>query len=282
MKWRSLTYLSLWLSAFTLHATPLYWTAEKAGTQLMLLGSIHVGRADLYPLPKPVMQFLSSSDALVVEADISTPPSLDYPSQKSTQDWLTDEQRKKLNHIAEQLRLNPDRLLSLPPWRSALFLQYAQLKKLGYQASQGIDHYLIEQAQNERIPVIGLESAQQQLDILAYGEEDGLHLLLSALEDFTAMPTRLKRLVKAWKQGDAEQLQRLSDTQSLPDALQHRLLYERNQRWAEQLSDQQKFASGHRYLVVVGALHLLGPNNVLEYLHQQGFTLSSPTPSSSY
>lgn len=276
MKWRSLTYFSLWLSAFTLHATPLYWTAEKAGTQLMLLGSIHVGRADLYPLPKPVMQFLSSSDAIVVEADISIPPSLDYPSQKSTQDWLTHEQIKKLNHIAEQLKLNPERLLSMPPWRSALFLQYAQLKNLGYQASQGIDHYLIERAQDEQIPVIGLESAQQQLDMLANSEDEGLNLLLSALEDFTAMPTRLKRLVKAWKQGDAEQLQRLGDTQSLPETLQHTLLYERNQHWAKRLSDPDNFTSGNRYLVVVGALHLLGPNNLLDYLKQQGYTLSAP------
>lgn len=280
MKWLPLTCFGLWLSTFSLHATPLFWTAEKAGTQLMLLGSIHVGREDLYPLPKPVMQFLSSSDAIVVEADIHSSPQLDYPNQQRTEQWLTKPQITQLKHIAQKIELNPKTLLTLPPWRSAILLQYSQLKKLGYQVDLGIDHYLIERAQDEQIPVIGLESAQQQLDMLANSEDEGLNLLLSAIEDFTTTPSRLKLLVQAWKNGNAKQLQRLSDAQSLPDTLQHTLLYERNQRWAKQLSDPDNFTSGNRYLVVVGALHLLGPNNLLDYLEQHGYTLSAPNSTS--
>ena len=46
------------------------WQASAGKGRLSLLGSIHFGRADMYPLPRVMMNRFRQAEALVVEADV--------------------------------------------------------------------------------------------------------------------------------------------------------------------------------------------------------------------
>lgn len=49
---------------------PPFYEFSYQGKTVYLLGSIHVGRPDFYPMPKVVESAFDSAEALVVEADI--------------------------------------------------------------------------------------------------------------------------------------------------------------------------------------------------------------------
>jgi hypothetical protein len=79
--------------------------------------------------------------------------------------------------------------------------------------------------------------------------------------------------VAAWRQGDTQGLERLlnEDFKDFPD-LRRRLTVDRNRHWLERivpmLNDNQD------YLVVVGALHLVGTGGLIDLLQKRGWQVS--------
>lgn len=105
----------LWLFIQPLHAEPLYWSATKGSTQLILLGSLHVGSDQLYPLPDQLAQKLKQSAGLVVETDIRHQSNITLPATTlSSEQVLSDEQLFVLDGIAQQLRLDASRSANSP------------------------------------------------------------------------------------------------------------------------------------------------------------------------
>ena len=49
----------------------MFWKASSGTNVIYLLGSVHVGSKDMYPLPTEVQDAFESSTALVVEVDIN-------------------------------------------------------------------------------------------------------------------------------------------------------------------------------------------------------------------
>ena len=77
-------------------------------------------------------------------------------------------------------------------------------------------------------------------------------------------------LVGAWKAGDTVALAGLlsDEFDEFPD-LYRRLTVDRNRAWVGRLSDL--LDEPDDYLVVVGALHLVGENSVIDLLEQRGY-----------
>jgi len=76
-------------------------------------------------------------------------------------------------------------------------------------------------------------------------------------------------MVAAWRGGRLESLstefvEEFADYPGLYDEL----VTKRNSAWVPML--ERLLADGRRHLVVVGALHLVGPDNVIELLSERG------------
>ena len=257
------------------HAEPLYFLAQKGNTRLLILGSIHVGKPSLYPLPDEIRQFLARSDGLIVEADIreGKSPRLAKPKW-SSQEVLNRQQIKKLQNIAKQLRLNPSALLKLPPWASALQIQLALFDKIGLSPAYGVDTTMIALADNQHVPVLGLETLQFQLNLLATLPKGGKALLTNTLSESDNGTKMGRCLITAWQQGDAAALTKFSDLSSFSDDFDNKLLYSRNKSWVKKITSDNFLPSKNgRYTMVVGAMHLIGPGNVLNLLKQQGYSI---------
>ncbi len=100
----SLSLLAFLLS-YTSSAEPLHWQLSKGDMTLMVVGSIHMGKPDMYPLPDAITTFLTSSDALITEIDLSdsTMPDLQInPPPILTKEALNDQQLKQLQAINEE------------------------------------------------------------------------------------------------------------------------------------------------------------------------------------
>ncbi len=260
------------LSAF---AEPIRFLAQKNDAQYLIVGSIHVGNNSLYPLPKSITEFLSSSDGLFLEADIRQAHTLQYPKNRYiTQQVLSKKQKQQLKALSQQLGLNQQQMMLSPPWVSALTLQLAMFNEMGLSAEKGVDKHFIELATKQNLAITGLETLQYQIDILANAEQDGAEMIVSALTHASEMEAITQCLIDSWKQGDLNGLGQLNEKESLSQELKEAILDKRNLNWANVLNEHAAEQKGKRFVVVVGALHLFGENNLIDLMKQQGFSIT--------
>src|SRR3954470_24205337 len=120
----------------------LFWkvTSDKGG-EVYLLGSVHVGTDDMYPLPKEIEDAFKKSDALAVEADVEKvdPAKIQalvlskgrYEGEDNLETKLSKESWKKLEAYCEKESVPLDQLKPMKPWLVALQLQGLAFQKLG-------------------------------------------------------------------------------------------------------------------------------------------------------
>ena len=137
----------------------------------------------------------------------------------------------------------------------------------------GVKMTMTSRATADGKPIEGLETVDEQLGFL-----DGLPLeaqremLLQTLLQSVEVRESIDVLIDAWRHGDTAALEDnlLKDLEQQAD-LHDALIVSRNRRWAETiegwLDDEQD------YLVVVGALHLVGKDGVPALLDQAGFEI---------
>ena len=223
-------------------AEPMVWLAKDAQRQFILLGSIHAGDQDFYPLPQVFLDYWSQADGLVVEANIlgSAAPAIDrtIPTNAAR---LSTEDKQRLADIAKQAGLPYLSLLHSPPWLAALNLQMAMASQSGLTPEHGIDLTLLQQAKVKGLPIRELESIDQQLAMMENLPDHGEGILLTTLHDWEKMQSQLSCLISAWKAGDYQRLQSLFDDSQYDEVTNEKLIFERNRNWAQQLASKEHY-----------------------------------------
>ncbi|WP_404971892.1 TraB/GumN family protein [Vibrio campbellii] len=267
--------LIVFFTSYSVQAEPQHWLAKKGDMEYMIIGSVHVGDKTMYPLPKAVTQFLKNSDGLIIEADVRNTEGVTYPKTSLlAKDVLDRTQRKHLAEIANDLGLQEAQLLNAPPWSAALTIQLMLVNKLGYASDQGVDMHLINLADKQQVPVLPLESVQFQLDLIAGQKDGGKEFLLSSIEEYDGGDKLVQCLIDSWKSGDGSTLEEASMSEQSSDEFNQAFLYDRNQDWAEKLDSGSVLPNkSGQYTIVVGSLHLVGKDNLIELLEERGFTV---------
>ncbi|WP_404970438.1 TraB/GumN family protein [Vibrio campbellii] len=267
--------LIVFFTSYSVQAEPQHWLAKKGDMEYMIIGSVHVGDKTMYPLPKAVTQFLKNSDGLVIEADVRNTEGVTYPKTSLlAKDVLDRTQRKHLAEIANDLGLQEAQLLNAPPWSAALTIQLMLVNKLGYASDQGVDMHLINQADKQKVPVLPLESVQFQLDLIAGQKDGGKEFLLSSIEEYDGGDKLVQCLIDSWKSGDGSTLEEASMSEQSSDEFNQAFLYDRNRDWAEKLDSGSVLPKNSgQYTIVVGSLHLVGKDNLIDLLEERGFTV---------
>jgi uncharacterized protein YbaP (TraB family) len=97
--------------------------------------------------------------------------------------------------------------------------------------------------------------------------------LQMTLEDSANFDHEVDDLVHAWKTGDTTALARMlaDESQEFPD-LYRRLTVDRNRAWAGRID--RLLEDRDDYLVVVGAMHVVGPDSVVDLLRKRGYRIT--------
>lgn len=251
---------------------PALWQVEHQGRVSYLLGSIHVGKASWYPLSAPIEQAYQQADSLVVEVDMLThisdvqsammlPPGQTIKQHLSKKTYATVVDYLKQQHIPEQA------VASFTPWALGSTFAVLPYLKLGLDPNMGIDSKFLSRAKKDRKPIIELESAQFQINLLTtlFGSE-------SALLDIMAMPdSEAVKLLSIWKVGDVAAMEQLVKEQMTAQEYKLMLL-DRNQDWTNKLLPL--FANKDSLFIVVGAAHLVGLKGLPELLIKRGYRVT--------
>ncbi len=270
-------------------ASPALWsvrTSEGDG-HLYLLGSIHFGSPELYPLPDYVNDAFSSSDILAVELD---PEALEQaevslalghhgrlPQGMRLQDFLSDLQWQRVEQALSAVDLPSDAMQRLKPWLVAVQITAAQVRRAGYSEGYGVDRYFLTLAHHPSAPkpIVELETFAAQMRIFdSLTLQQQIEFLLQTLKDLETAPEMLNNLITAWRVGDTDSLSATikqsfsQESQRLHDSI----FIQRNDKMLRKL--RALLAQGEKVFVVVGAGHLLGSYGLVHQLKQAGYIVN--------
>lgn len=261
------------------------WKVSSEKTHAWLLGSIHVAKKELYPLPAGIEKAFAESKILVVEADQGKidPGTMQrmiaerglYKEGESLSTALPEGARRKALELAAKVGLPAAQAERMKPWFLALNASMTRVKAAGFDPKLGIDQHFMDKARAKGTPIEELESARFQLELLS-GFSDDLQALFveSTLEDLDDVEKKMAEIFGLWSAGDAEGLERVVLTEGMAKKpamapLRLKLFDERNVGMAEKVAGYLKTPDVH--FVIMGAGHLLGEKGVAALLRAKGF-----------
>jgi uncharacterized protein YbaP (TraB family) len=256
------------------------WMAEGASNRVYVLGSVHLLRKQDHPLPRVIDEVYDDAETLYMELDMDDLDPLLMQAtinrlglldeDTSLRDVMGDELYAEAAAAAAELDIPLQMLERAEPWFAAITVEQLALVRIGFDPSYGVEMHLLQKASRDGKTILGLESVEQQLGYL-----DGLSpgaqrdLLMQTLTEAEDMSEIMDDLILAWRSGDIDYLgQTLLDDVSGHPELYETIVASRNRLWADTIDELLE--QGEDYLVVVGALHLVGEDGVPQLLQRRG------------
>ncbi len=258
------------------------WSVQGPKSKVFLLGSMHMFKASSYPLDARIEKAYQSCPRVVFEADLEGPGTDEirdmmlklgtYHDGKTLPSEISEKTYALFRQRVEANNLGVEQFDTYRPWFAALSIATVELKRLGFTAQDGLDAHFSKEAASDKKKMIYLETARQQLDMLANAfpgkEED---LLRQALEEIAVLEKASAEMVQAWKTGDAARMEAFTQKslKEFPE-IEKKLFAERNKAWTTRIS--KLLSQEGDVFIVVGAGHLVGKGGLLEMLKARGYT----------
>lgn len=265
-------------------ARPLLWKVSDADNDVYLLGSFHLLKSDDYPMPVEIDSAFDDAESLLFEVD---PREMTSPDTAAImQKYMAYEDGKSLSKVLPKATLERlDTLVSASggsvqaleqsePWMVSLGLVLGVSQAMGLKADLGLDRHLMERAAKAGKPAGGLETIDAQMqamDSVPYPEQ------AQGLDEFLVDPKKavqqLQDMHAWWRAGDVERLDTgMRADMAAKSPQSYKLLdVDRNNAWLPQIQKRLDGSTSDDTLVVVGALHLLGSDGLVEKLKAKGY-----------
>jgi len=267
-------------------ASSFLWKVNSDTATVYLLGSIHLGVPSMYPLPKAMEDAYASADYLVVEVNESElkQPEVQlqilqkgmYQGDDTLVDHVDASLYQRLTTLLTKLNIPVQPIVKMRPGMIAITLDVLVMQQMGYSPELGVDMHFMHKAQKQHKPILELESAQEQMNLLLGFNDDTL-LLKQTLIQLDNMKDMSSGMLSSWQNGNAEALNKLVIEDPLkqnPEFLPFtkKLIFDRNITMAKKI--QQYLSDKSTYFVIVGAGHLVGDKGIISLLRKKGFHAS--------
>lgn len=257
------------------------WTVKGKSNTVYFAGSVHALPKEHAHFPEQLERAYEAAKVVMLEVDLDDMDPLEavqfitvngtLPSEKSLQDVVGEKDYARVSRLAGSLGIPEMAITKLEPWAAALVLTQFALAKTGFDSNLGIDMQITERAKNDGKPVEGLETVIDQLSVFdARSFPEQTRFLLDSTDDAEHLGDDLSKLINAWRTGDLRALEKeFAKERAKSPALYDALLVTRNHQWMPKL---EALLNGDQdYLVVVGTLHYVGKDGLLELLKKRGF-----------
>lgn len=257
----------------------LYRVSDGQGCTVYLLGTIHMGRPDFYPLGTAAEAAYQAAEVLAVEADLLSQSAADAARYSAALMYSPgDECRRHLSPETYQLGLQrlgrSEGLLNrMRPAAWYSLAETAVFAELGCSQEWGVDSVLLHRAHDEGKLVEELEGGDAQIGILLSIPDEVMDgEIRRLLSDPDQARADMENALRAWQAGDADAL--LAAALPSSDTPAYRLYTEavyarRNALFAQRVTEY--LAKGRTALVAVGAAHLLGQDGLAQRLADAGY-----------
>lgn len=271
-----------WLASPVL-AAPQAWVVRDGDTEITLFGTIHALPNGTDWLSPAVAARFDAADSLVLEAILPDDPQALMPlivqigmppGLKPLAERLPAAALPRLTAAAVAAGVPMAALDRMESWLAAVTLGDAALQGLGVNAAAGAEAQLTARARAQKKPIIGLETAEQQLRFFdGLPQADQTAMLLATIDDVADAKGDMARILALWQAGDVDAIARDfdADMRATP-LLRQRLLVARNANWADWIAGVLKRPG--KVFVAVGTGHLGGPDGLLALLKARGLEVA--------
>jgi hypothetical protein len=265
----------------------LLYEIKGGGATVYLFGTLHVGKPEFYPLGAQANRAVAGARKLYLEVNFADAAALattvgemaTYADGRSLDRTLPPELMTKVDVALRRYGLPRGSAVRMKPWMLGQTLLLLEAAQQGYDTAYASEIYFLGLAAEQHKEVLGLETLAEQFSLFdrmpEVEQQRFLDEILTALDD-PRTAVHLERLVDAWARADARGLEvALQQEKSEPtafarDVLPH-LIDERNRTMTEKIAAIAQ--SGTTSFVAVGALHLVGPDGIVERLRRRGLAV---------
>lgn len=272
---------------------PLLWKISDDDNAVYVLGSFHLLKPDDYPLSPDVDAAFADAEQLVFEIapeEMASPQlglQMAQAAMRSDGTQLDGEIGPELaaklkswldrNQAELQKAGVPAQVLQMfEPWFVGLTVTLTEMGKMGLDPALGLDMHFANKAKQANKPTSGLETGAQQIAFLdAMDKEEQLQMLAEALEESDEGRAEMENLHRQWREGDADAIYEGMGADmkaEFPKLYQH-INVARNNAWVPKIEARLASGGTDDTLLVVGALHALGKDGVVEKLRAKGYTV---------
>lgn len=259
------------------------WRVSSGANVLFIGGTIHVLRAEDYPLPAAFDKAFNQSSKLIFETDIAATEDpafgqqmmqrMMYADGKTLKDGLKPEVYAEFEEYCAKRGVPLAMFQQMRPPIAVITVMMLELQRLGISLA-GVDSHYFKRAQVERKTIGELETAAEQLEFLVkLGEGRENDFVRYSLKDMQQLETVMRDLTQAWRDGDQVKMAELSlkDMRKEFPGIYKQLLVDRNNNWLPRIESMLK--DSETEMVLVGALHLVGEDGVLQLLRKRGYKI---------
>lgn len=297
---RILIPLLLWASLATpvlLHAAPLptaattastasfnkglLWKIERPGVKpSYVFGTIHSEDARVLNVPPVVQQTFDGTESFTMEVLLDDAVSQQMAARMflgagpDLKSLLGDELFARTMTLMLEYGMPREAVQKLKPW-----VVFTTLSLPKPRTGLFLDLLLQANAAQQGKPVYGLESVDEQLGVFdGMALPDQVALVKEAVENHAQLTQQLQQTIERYLARDLAGMEQLSNEESsklgdvrLAEAINRRLIYERNVRMVERMAPRLK--AGNAF-IAIGSLHLPGDQGVLRLLQRRGYRVS--------
>jgi uncharacterized protein YbaP (TraB family) len=262
------------------------WKVQTKTTTAFILGSVHLAKPDIYPLPGKIEESFAKSAVLALEADPAKAqdPALlrqmlaaaAYAKGDTLKEHLSGETFELARREIERLGLPVESFSRTKPWFLAMSIETLEFQRLGYDPANGIDVYFAGKATGKK-RIVELETFDYQISLLnGFSEREQELFLIYTLKDLAGFQNEIEKLMAAWKSGDTKTMEALA-TRTLFESswelqpIFEKLFYKRNREMTAKV--EQLLKGKETVFVVVGAAHLVGMEGIIDLLRGKGYAV---------
>ena len=278
--------------------TPAMWkVTDSAGHTMYLFGTIHVGDQRSETAMEKIAPTLDACDALALEFDLkeyerdtqmqmNTVMTFLCPDDTKVTDEMPEELFERCKDLLQDAEIYHNALKSynLQFW-STLVDQAVLELYTDLSSDYAMDSQLCDRAYDNEQPVISVESAQAQMDLLnSVPDELAIAMIEETLDGTDSYNENLTEMYALWLSGSADELAAFLEDEDEPDperyspeliamaeAYDKAMTADRNDGMF--LKAQELLASGQTVFFAVGAAHIIGEHGLVQLLTNAGYTV---------
>ena len=258
------------------------WKVSKNGNTLYLGGSVHLLRAEDYPLPTEFDKAFKKSDILILEADIAQLANPEVAQKMMTQAMLHGEETlqtvldeetfKLLKAKCAELSIPLENLMKFKPAMVATVLTVVKMQQLGF-TLQGVDAHYYAKAAEKNMDIDFLETVDFQINMLlnmGVGFEN--EFIKYEIDDLDNIDTDIDKLILDWRNGTSEYISSMQiEMKKTFPTVYKSMFTDRENEWLPKI---EKYLTDKPVeFIVVGLAHLQGDDGLLAQLKNKGYTV---------
>lgn len=279
-------------------ATPngkaIFWKVEKEGKPASwLLGTMHVTDPRVLAMPEAARTAYDKAATVIVESDeitdekkagaamMARPDLIMFTDGKSITDFLTVEEKEKLEKGLKGRGLSLAAVGRMKPWMLMSFVALPACEIARKTAGAAfLDQQLAKNALAEGKTLKGLETLIEQISALdSLAVEPQIKGLVQTVDLGDGLKDVIETMSQLYLSGDTGMIMPMmrattpeGDGADAYAEFEQRIIVDRNHTMADRATP---ILDEGNVFMAVGALHLAGPEGVVELLRKKGFTVTA-------